>query len=160
MNAIRTKRTGWSKKQRGIMLIEGLIAILIFSLGILAMVGMQARAISQTSQAKYRTDAAFLANKIIAQMWADAPANRLTYASPGGVNFNIWKTQELDAYLPVGLATATVTVVQFTATPLSLINPVPPPILGHNVTVEIQWRSPNESPSAPLHSYVTTTDII
>jgi type IV pilus assembly protein PilV len=159
MKPIQTKPALRSKKQRGIMLIESLIAILIFSLGILAMVGMQARSISQTTQAKYRADAAFLANKIIAQMWSDAPANRLNYAT-GGVNFNIWKTQELDAYLPAGLASATVTVVQYTASPLLLVAPVPPPIIGHNVTVRIQWRSPTESPSAPPHTYVTTTDII
>ncbi len=159
MNAIQTKPTSSSKKQRGVMLIEGLIAILIFSLGILAMVGMQAQAINHTSQAKYRADAAFLANKIIAQMWADAPANRTNYAT-GGQRFNDWKTQELEAYLPPGLSSATVTVVQFTATPTLLTNPTPPPIMGHRVTVQIQWRGPNEPDSAPLHTYVTTTDII
>ena len=59
MNTLQTKSTSSFKKQRGVMLIEGLIAILIFSLGVLAMVGMQAQAINHTSQAKYRADAAF-----------------------------------------------------------------------------------------------------
>lgn len=158
MNSIHTKPTSSSKNQRGIMLIESLIAVLIFSLGVLAMVGMQARAISHTSQAKYRADAAFLANKIIAQMWTDAPANRMNYAT-GAQRFNDWKTQELDAYLPPGLTTATVTVAAFVATPTLLINPTPPPITGHRVTVQIQWRGPNE-PASALHTYVTTTDII
>ena len=77
------------KNQRGMLLIEGLIAILVFSLGVLAMVGMQAQSIAHTSQAKYRVDAAFLANKLIAQMWADTPANRPLYAT-GGTSFNTW----------------------------------------------------------------------
>jgi type IV pilus assembly protein PilV len=58
-------------KQRGIVLLEGLIAILIFSFGVLAMVGMQAASVRHTTDAKYRVDASFLANQSIGQMWAD-----------------------------------------------------------------------------------------
>lgn len=142
--------------QRGIMLLEGLIAILIFSLGILAVVGMQATTIGHTSQAKYRVDAAFLANKLIGQMWADAPANRATYAT-GGARFNIWKTQELEAYLPPGRSSATVSVVSFVPT-----QPVAPAavVSGSRVTIQIQWRAPNEADSVPAHMYQTSTEII
>lgn len=66
--------------QEGAMLLEALIAILIFSMGILALIGLQGVAIKQTSDAKYRADAAFLASQIISQMWADNPANIPTYA--------------------------------------------------------------------------------
>jgi type IV pilus assembly protein PilV len=66
--------------QRGSMLLEGLIAILIFSMGILALVGLQAVSIKNTADAKYRSDAAFLANQILGQMWADNPSNLATYA--------------------------------------------------------------------------------
>jgi type IV pilus assembly protein PilV len=52
------------KQQRGFFLIEALIAILIFSLGILGMVGMGGTAIAAQSDARYRTDAAKLANDI------------------------------------------------------------------------------------------------
>src|SRR5205823_13644336 len=47
--------------ERGVMLIEALAAILIFSIGILAVVGMQAVAIKDVASAKYRSEAAFLA---------------------------------------------------------------------------------------------------
>lgn len=57
--------------QRGAMMLEALIGILIFSTGILALIGMQALAISYASDAKYRADASFLANQIIAEMWID-----------------------------------------------------------------------------------------
>jgi type IV pilus assembly protein PilV len=51
------------------MLLEALIAILIFSLGILSLVALQATSIQLTSDAKYRTDATLLANRLIGQMW-------------------------------------------------------------------------------------------
>lgn len=61
MNAIQS--------QRGIFLIEALIGILIFSLGILALVAIQARAISIQSDAQYRIEAANLADQMVSQIW-------------------------------------------------------------------------------------------
>jgi type IV pilus assembly protein PilV len=60
------------KHQAGVMLLEALLAILIFSIGILAIVGMQATAIQDLGEAKYRSDAAFLANQVIADMWGNS----------------------------------------------------------------------------------------
>lgn len=60
-----------SKFQSGVMMLEGLIAILIFSLGILAIVGLQAESVRNSSEAKYRADASFLVNQLIGRMWAD-----------------------------------------------------------------------------------------
>lgn len=57
-------------KQHGSMILEALIAILIFSIGILALVGMQATAIGNVADAKYRTDAGFLADQVIGNIWA------------------------------------------------------------------------------------------
>ena len=64
MKPMRTRNS-----QAGVMLLEALIAILIFSVGILAIVGMQATAVQDLGEAKYRTEAAFLANRAVAQMW-------------------------------------------------------------------------------------------
>jgi len=55
----------------GSVLLEALVGILIFSIGILALVAMQAESIRNTSEAKYRNDASYLANQIIGRMWAD-----------------------------------------------------------------------------------------
>ncbi len=57
--------------QQGIVLLESLIAVLIFSMGILALVGLQASMVKNTSDAKYRTDAAFIAQQRLGVMWAD-----------------------------------------------------------------------------------------
>ena len=56
-------------RQQGVMLLEALIGILIFSVGILAMVGMQAAAFSASADAKNRSEAAAFANQIISDIW-------------------------------------------------------------------------------------------
>jgi type IV pilus assembly protein PilV len=86
--------------QQGVMLIEALIAILLFSTGILAMIAMQGLAISYAADAKYRSDASFLANELVGQIWVDR-ANIGNYAYPGGTapTLATWKTK-LDAALP------------------------------------------------------------
>lgn len=66
--------------ETGATLIESLVAILIFSFGLLGLVGLQAASIKNTTEAKYRADAAFLANQIVGLMWADNPANLASYA--------------------------------------------------------------------------------
>lgn len=62
-----------SASQGGFALIEGLIAILIFSLGILGLVGLQATTTQATTMAKARVDASFIASQRIAEMWIDMP---------------------------------------------------------------------------------------
>ena len=92
-------RINLRKKQRGSMLLEALIAILIFSMGILALMGMQVTAINTVSESKYRSDAGFLANRIIGQIWADR-ANIGTYAcnpctttGTGNIDTRAWATE-------------------------------------------------------------------
>lgn len=87
------------KEQRGSMLLEALIAILIFSMGILALMGMQATAINTVTESKSRSDAGFLANRIIGQIWADR-ANLASYAcnpctttGTGNIDTRAWATE-------------------------------------------------------------------
>ena len=65
--------------QRGSVLLEALIAILLFSMGMLALAGLQAAALKNAAEAKYRAEASLLASQIIAQMWTENPANLATY---------------------------------------------------------------------------------
>lgn len=80
-------------RQGGVMLLEALIAILIFSLGILSLVALQATSIQLTSDAKYRTDASLLANKLLGQMWASGLdlAQLKTDFENGGARYNAWQ---------------------------------------------------------------------
>ncbi len=84
-----------AKAQAGVMLLEALIGILIFSLGILSLVALQATSIQLTSDAKYRTDASLLANRLIGQMWASGltpPACRRNSRPPetAATTYNAW----------------------------------------------------------------------
>lgn len=65
--------------QSGSVLLEGMIAILIFSMGILAVIGLQANAMNSVGESKYRMEAGFLANQIISDMWAETPAEIINY---------------------------------------------------------------------------------
>jgi type IV pilus assembly protein PilV len=59
-------------QQRGVFLLEALIAILIFAFGILGIVAMGASAISAQSDAQYRSEAASYASELVGQMWMAA----------------------------------------------------------------------------------------
>jgi type IV pilus assembly protein PilV len=128
------------KKQGGVILIEALIGILIFSIGILALIGMQAAAMKNTTDAKYRSEAAFLANQIIGQMWADRTNLPKYNDGAGGAARAQWD-KDVEALLPISDPTPkpSITVVPFT-----FPAPAPPTDISYEVTVVIQWRQPNE----------------
>lgn len=67
--------------QRGSTLIEGLVSIVIFSIGILGMVALQASAINLSSDAKYRGDAAFLASQILGQLAVADPTQLADFSN-------------------------------------------------------------------------------
>lgn len=116
------------KKQQGSMLLEALIGILIFSMGILAIVGLQSSAIRATTDAKYRVDASFLANQIIGQIWVD----------PGYVvsstNEAAWLAR-IAAALPNGDGDISVS--------------------GDTVTVTITWQPPSASATSQFVTIAT-----
>jgi type IV pilus assembly protein PilV len=93
------------QKQGGMVLVEGLVAIVIFALGVLAIVGMQAATVRQATDAKYRVDASFLVNQAIGMMWSDR-ANLADYAV---------EEEEVSA-LPNGKRTIAVDGTQVTVT--------------------------------------------
>ena len=64
--------------QGGSFLIEALLGILIFSLGILALVGMQASAISAQSDARYRIEAANLTDQLLDNIWLNVDRSSAT----------------------------------------------------------------------------------
>jgi len=102
------KQRGGQRREQGVMLLEAMIAILIFSIGILGLVAMQGLAISTVSDAKYRSDASFYADQIMSQIWVDR-GNLATYVYPGGgaTALASW-IATVNAGLPQGNATITI----------------------------------------------------
>lgn len=68
-----------TRPQSGSALLEGLLAILIFSIGILGLVGLQGASMRNTTLAKMRVDASLIADERIGRAWVDR-ANLASYA--------------------------------------------------------------------------------
>jgi type IV pilus assembly protein PilV len=66
--------------QRGFLLLEVLIAMLIFSIGVLGIVGLQASMTRAQTGSKFRADASILAQRLVGTMWSDV-ANINSYAT-------------------------------------------------------------------------------
>jgi type IV pilus assembly protein PilV len=116
-------------QQRGATLLEALLGILIFSIGILALVGMQALAIRHMSDAKYRSDASFYASEIVGQMWLNRSSlGSYEYAGGGSPPAAIanWVTSVQN-----GLPGITAAVNQPTIA-----------VAGTTVTVTVYWQLP------------------
>lgn len=62
--------------QSGVVLLEGLIAILIFTIGIIGLMGLQAAMLKSTTDASYRIEAGNIAQRRLAEIWTTAEANR------------------------------------------------------------------------------------
>jgi type IV pilus assembly protein PilV len=126
--------------QQGGFLLEALVAILIFSFGVLGLVGLQASAIEFTNDAQYRSEAAYLANSLIAQMWAD-DRTQLTvkYSMPpsAGVGYTAMKTR-IDADLPGAAALPLSLEVYFN-------EQAPVTATSVNVRVVIHWKAPSDT---------------
>lgn len=139
----------------GIVLIDALIAVVIFSIGIVGMVQLLASASKLSGDATYRTNAAMFADKAISDMWTYNPTTVATdYASPAGAKYLAWvasarcgsATASTNNCLP-GLAAnpPTITLAPVTNFPSDFL-----------VTVTVNWKSPND---IGPHNYVSTTQI-
>ncbi len=89
-------RQGRSPMEHGFFMLEALIAMLIFSLGVLGMVAMGAVAINAQNDAQYRTEAANYANDVASAMQLNV--DRIAYIDANGVTSNIVNTATLATF--------------------------------------------------------------
>lgn len=149
------KTRSHSKAQSGSALIEALVALVVFSFGALALLGLQAASIKNSSDAKYRSEASYLANQIVAQMWVDrsnidayehfATGLVCSFTGSASANANVtgWATQ-ISSLLP-GVS-ASRTQIQVT-TPVANTK---------QVKVTVCWQTPQDSAA---RNFVTTAQI-
>lgn len=94
----------------GFALLEALVAMLVFALGILGMVGLQASMTREQTASKLRSDAAYLASEFVGNMWGDIP-NIGQYSSAncnGYTRCRDW-LNKVAATMPGGSATLVLT---------------------------------------------------
>jgi type IV pilus assembly protein PilV len=114
---------------RGVALIEVMVGLLIFLVGVLGVIGLQAKAIQFTVQAEDRSRAALLANELVAQMWTQQ-----TTALPDDT-VKAWQARVGDS-LPGGTASVSTS--------------------AGVATVTIQWSSPKTTAADTGGSRYTT----
>jgi type IV pilus assembly protein PilV len=135
--------------QQGAFLLEALIGILIFSLGILGIVGLQAQAIRFTNDSEFRAEAVYLANSLISQMWADNRATLKTNydSTVGGPKYVQFVSDVHTGMQGAVLLTDPVVKVDTADLPLAVTK------TSSVVQVQISWQLPGDS---ALHNYTTT----
>jgi type IV pilus assembly protein PilV len=92
-------------KQTGVALLETLIAILIFSLGILTVISIQAASVKMAADAQHRTRAVLLADQLVGQMWTsglDIAELAEKFSSSGSENekYDDWLNKYVKEALP------------------------------------------------------------
>ncbi len=107
--------------QKGVMLLEALIGLLIFSIGILALIAMQSVAISQVRDAQYRVEASALAERMLGNLFV---LGSPTASGASGV-ISTWQS-EVTATLPSGAGLVT-------------------PGANGLVTINITWQAPSST---------------
>lgn len=116
---------------RGMSIIEVLIVVLLFSIGLIGVMGMQARAMQFSVSAEDSGRAALLANELASQMWA---ANTVNLPSAA---ITAWRDRVADTTvsgLPNSAATVTVS--------------------GNVARITVSWRAPR-TPVGEDSRYVT-----
>ncbi len=125
---------------RGAALIEAMIGILLFSIGILGLVGLQASMTSAQSSAKYRADAAYLASELLGTMWMNK-VNLGVYATTPAAPCTDQRCLDWVNKVANGLPQGTATVAVTAGTGV--------------VDLTVGWTAPNEG----THSYVLAATI-
>lgn len=92
-------------RQKGALLIEVLVSILIFSFAILGLIALQARAVQFSVEAEDRSRAALLANEMASTMWMLKTVSATTLTS----QISDWEKQ-VRAALPPYDSTVTASV--------------------------------------------------
>ena len=83
------------RSSQGFVLIEVLVALLIFALGMLGLLGFQANAAKLTTESQFRTDAASIVDELFGEMRVADPTKIATEYSSGGTALGNWEKNRL-----------------------------------------------------------------
>lgn len=124
-----------SKTQKGALLIEAMIALLIFSFGLLGLVGLRAVAIQNSNNAEERIRASMLANDMVSIIWVKGKINPASEVAT-------WKAFVEDP-VKSGLPNPTANFE----------------VNGEVATITITWKAPSKKTADNTNQYVTNVAI-
>ena len=132
----RASQRQLSGRMCGVSLIEVLVVLVLFSFGLVGVIGLQAKAIQFSVSAEDSNRAAMLANEIASAMWTNQ-----SVILPNGA-LTAWNAAVSDPTgrgLPNGQGTVTVA--------------------ANLATITVTWRAPYE-PVGSTHTYVTHVQLV
>ena len=159
------------KPQSGGLLIEGLVAMMIFSVGIVGLINLQTFANKAAAEAVYRSEATMLANDLISRMWASDRVNttalQTAFQSPNGPSYQNWAWRgSVNSGTAIAPAAGTVyaTLPGASANPPGVVIDIIPPVnpAGNSilrVTLTMRWKSPSDKDTDPVNNYVAVAHI-
>ena len=124
------------------MLLEVLCALLIFAVGVLALVGLQTVSIQQASAAEYRSMAQLAANDLVSRMWVSdrtAATLQTNFATGAATGYAAW-WNAWQPHMPGTSATVLAPTDQFTTVAGGGSAPIPSSL----VTITMQWKAPTD----------------
>jgi len=121
------------------IVVEGTHRLYTHSIAAVGLIGLLGSSIRVTNDARYRAEAANLANAMIADMWTTTPANIDTFTT---AKLPTWATK-VATLLPGGIAPDVAITPGFTAE-------------SRTVVVTVYWKLPGESDK---HQHIMTAQI-
>lgn len=128
-------------RQQGSYLLEVLIAMLLFAFGILGLIGLLGSSVRASNDARFRSEAAYIANGMIADMWTETATKMDTDFCAGCTKLTAW-TGKASSLLPQSSVTVVLTPGLSTQ--------------SRTVVVTITWKLPG---STEQHNYIMTAQI-
>ncbi len=131
-------------QQHGSTLIEGLLAIVVFSVALVGLLRLLSTTLGDSANAQYRSEASLLASDLVARMWTgdrSPDGLKARFGNAAADEYRDW-TQRVQATLPGVSATANVPEVAISDT--------------RDVTITLSWQAPG---GTDAHSLVVHTRI-
>jgi type IV pilus assembly protein PilV len=126
-------------RQEGIALLEALIAILIFSFGVLGLIALEASAINFAADAEDRNRAAMIAGEVASDMWTAGTVN--TGNAQLAAQIALWQTN-ISNPTTTGLTNGTLVVTDVAGT-------------TNSANITITWKPPYRAATSAVSSLTT-----
>ncbi len=132
--------------QNGGSLLEGLLAIVLFSVGLMSLLMLLSAGLIETGNARYRSEASLLASDLIAQMWTgdrSLTELRTRFTKPDSEDYKNWLAT-VHARLPGTSGKTNLPTISIDD--------------QRRVKILIRWQAPGDGQSHQLLTLATITD--